>query len=274
MYLHDICFLSVPEDEAAARLLAESIGHYRLPRRVEQLDASLDYRKTIMESSGHMPEGAVRDILTGSRCLVIICSPRTKPSEAVNACIVCFRESHESGTVIAVLTEGEPVDAFPENFIEKKLVRHILPNGHIVEREETIEPIASDLRGDTPAKKRANLRYETVRIVASCLNLHPDALEQRHRRRRNRLITVIAAGICAVLLAAAGIFLRLGLIAYNEAEIARQQAALSVAAADRIVTELPEMFSDDEKALGYIQDSIEAASAELSEIRAGTGSEG
>ena len=274
MFKYDICFLCVPQDVETAQTLAESIHNYRMPRNVVLADPALDYRRTIVESSGSMPEGAVKEIMEGSRYLAVICSPRTKPDPAVNACIAHFKKTHNGENVIAVIAEGEPVDSFPETFIERKLVQHIMPDMRIVEREETIEPIASDLRGDTPARRKANLRYETVRITASVLGLHPDDLEQRHRRRRNRAIMTVAAVISAVFLVAAGIFIRLGLIARHETVIAEKQTELSVAAADRMVTELPEMFSDDEKALGYIRDSIEAASTELDEIRSAAESEG
>lgn len=262
----DICIICVPEDKEVADRLANSIKNYKLPKGVVVSDTSLDYRHIYVDSSASTVDDEVKSLLSKSNYLIIICSPRTKPSEAISERIDYFRHELKSDNIIAVIAEGEPIDSFPESFIEKKVVQHIMPDMHIVERLETIEPVAADLRGDTPSKRKQVLQYETVRIIASSLGLHPDALEQRHRRRRNRTIAIIAATISSVFLIMSSIFIYLGIIARNEGIIAQKQAELSYEAANRLVNELPEMFSDDEQALNIINDSISQAQQTLDEI--------
>ena len=141
-----------------------------------------------------------------------------------------------------------------------------MPDMSIIERVDTIEPVAADLRGNTRKRQQEVLRYETVRITASVLGLHPDELEQRHRTRRKRAIIAALSVVGAVCLAAAAIFLRLGFIAKAEGDIAAKQAELSVQIARRTMQELPGMFADEPAALEYIDEAIDNARGSLDEI--------
>ena len=108
-----------------------------------------------------------------------------------------------------------------------------------------------------------------MRITASVLGLHPDALEQRHRARRRRAIAATLSVVGAVCLAAAAVFLRLGWIARTEGNIAAEQTALSVAIARRTMEELPEAFADEPVALAYIDQAVESARNDLEALGLG-----
>lgn len=263
---YDICVIAVPEDKEIAETLAGSIRKYRLPRGVQLPSPELDYRKIFVDCSGSEFDDSVKLLLDHTRYLVVICSPDAKDSLAIRSRLVYFRHFRRNEDIVAVIVRGEPVDAFPESFIERKVVRHILPDMRVVEREETIEPVAADLRGDTPARRRQLLRYETVRITASVLGLHPDSLEQRHRRRQNQAIFTAAALTCSVFLAISGVFLRLGFIAHKEGFIAQAQTQKSLEVANRLTEELPRLFADDPQALVYVQEAIEHAQSALNDI--------
>lgn len=269
LYSYDICFLSVAADEPVARRLGESIRSYRLPSNVRLPDEGLDYRRIVYDCGGEPMDEASRGVIDASRFLVLICSPATRSDPAVLERLARFRETHGTEGVVAVIAEGEPVDSFPESFIEKKAVRHIMPDMSVVERIETIEPVAADLRASTARRRREMLRYETVRITASVLGLHPDDLEQRQRSRRRRALTTLLAIVGAVCLAAAAIFIRLGLIARAEGKIAEEQTRLSVSIAERTIKELPAAFEGDELAQSYINEAIESARASLDELGLG-----
>ena len=265
---YDICIISTPEDAKIARTLADSIRSYRLPRGVRLPNPDQDYRNIYLDSTGSDFDDSVKLLLDHTRYLVVICSPEAKTSEAIKCRLTYFRHFRKTEDIVAVIVRGEPADSFPESFIERKVVQHILPDMRVVEREETIEPVAADLRGDTPARRKQLLRYETVRITASVLGLHPDELEQRQHRRRSRaIVTAVAAAGC-VLLAISALFLRLGLIARNEGRIAEAQTAKSVEVAQRLTRELPALFADDPQALGYVQEAIDKAQEVLSRIAA------
>ncbi|MBQ3276800.1 MAG: hypothetical protein IJH47_07090 [Oscillospiraceae bacterium] len=70
-------------------------------------------------------------------------------------------------------------------------------------------------------------------------------------------------------LVAAGIFLRLGLIAKEEGDIAREQTQLSARIAARTMEELPRLFADDEIALEYVGEAVDSARAALEELDLG-----
>ena len=262
---YDICVLFVKHDEELAEKLADSIRRYRLPRGVK-LPEGLDYRRILLEHAEEELDDEGRLRLRGSRYLALLCSPETRDHPGVLERLRYFRHTHGKEQIIAIIAEGEPIDSFPESFIEKKKVRHIMPDLSVVERIDTIEPGAADLRAGSKRRWREVLRYETVRITASVLGLHPDALEQRHRSRRRKAIAAMLALVGTVSLVAAGIFLRLGFIAKTEGDIAEQQTQLSLAIARRTMQELPAAFADEPEALRYIDEAVENARTDLKEL--------
>ena len=266
MQEYDICILAVSGDASVANKLADSIRRYKLPSGTVLPDSSLDYRRVYVEVSGNDFDDNARGILDSSRFLAVLCSPETRTSAFVLDRLAYFRETGKGNNIIAVIVRGEPAESFPDSFIEKKTVQKILPDMTVVERIETIEPVASDLRAETRSRWKEALSYETVRIIASILGLHPDDLEQRHRARHRRAVMTLVSVIAAVCLAAAGIFAYLGHVARTEGEIADQQAKLCVDIAERTMNELPEAFADEPQALDYIQQAVENARDSLEEL--------
>ena len=262
---YDICILSVRRDGELAQKLADSIRSYRLPHGVS-LPEGLDYRRILIRQAEDPFDEEGRQRLRACRFLALVCSPETKDHPGILERVRYFRHTHGKENIIAILAEGEPIDSFPESFIEKKKVQHILSDMSVVERIETIEPVAADLRADSKRRWREVLRYETVRITASVLGLHPDALEQRHRSRRRRAVITALSAVGAVCLLIAAHFLRLGYIAKTEGDIAAQQTQLSLAIAHRTMVDLPAAFADEPQALAYIDEAIENARADLEDL--------
>lgn len=266
MQNYDICILAAAGDASAANKLAESIRRYKLPSGTVIPDSSLDYRRVYVEVTAGDFNDEAREILDNSRYLAVLCSPETRTDSFVLECLTYFREIGKDNNIIAVIVRGEPAESFPDSFIEKKTVRKILPDMTVVERIETIEPVASDLRAETRSRWKEALSYETVRIIASILGLHPDDLEQRHRMRHRKAVITLVSVIAAVCLGAAGIFAYLGYVAHTEGEIADQQAKLCVEIAERTINELPAAFADEPQALVYIQQAVENARSSLEEL--------
>ena len=263
---YDICILAVSGDASVANKLADSIRRYKLPSGTVLPDSSLDYRRVYVEVSCNDFDDEARGILDHSRFLAVLCSPETRTSAFILDRLAYFRETGKENNIIAVIVRGEPAESFPDSFIEKKTVQKILPDMTVVERTETIEPVASDLRAETRSRWKEALSYETVRIIASILGLHPDDLEQRHRARRRRAVITLVSVIAAVCLGAAGIFAYLGHVARTEGEIADQQAKLCVDIAERTMNELPAAFADEPQALVYIQQAVDNARDALDEL--------
>lgn len=261
-----ICILSVPSDAETAAKLSDSIRTYKLPRGVTAPSGALDYRNIILDCGGEPVDEAVRQRLAQTGHLVVLCSPDTKNSAPVIDRLTYYRDHFPERDITAVLVKAEPSESLPDFFFQKKTVRHILPDMTVVEREETIEPIAADLRADSKKRWREMLRYETVRIVASVLGLHQDDLERRHLARRRRAIAAALIMAGAVFLTAAGIFLRLGFVAKKEGDIAKEQTRLSIAIVRRTMEELPASFAGDEEALPYVNEAMDNARAALKKL--------
>ena len=262
----DICIVSAAGDAETAEKLAESIRRYRMPAGAKLPQNNTSYRKVILDTQETEFDEQARRQLDGSRFLVLLCSAEAKQSAALNQRLLYFKQTHDSEHVIAVIVRDEPKDAFPESFIERKMVQHILPDQRVVERMETIEPIAADLRADTPKRRKQLLRYETVRIIASVLSLHPDDLERRQRARQKKTLVSALALATAVTTVVSGIFTGLGLRARNEGRIAEEQTRLSAETAERTMNELPELFADEPLALDYIDEAIQNARSSLAEL--------
>ena len=268
MNTYDICIVSAVNDAEIADKLADSIRSYRLPADVKA-EEDQDYRRIVLDTQETPFHEPVRDRLDECRFMVLICSSDAKKSSAVEERLIYFSGTHGRDHVIAVLVRDEPMDAFPESFIERKMVQHILPDKRVIERMETIEPIAADLRADTPERRKELLRYETVRIVASVMNLHPDDLERRHLTRRRKAVISLLSFAAVVTLVISAIFGFLGLKARREALIAEEQTRLSTETAERTMKDLPASFADEPQALEYIEEAVSHAKEALEELGLG-----
>lgn len=262
----DICVVSARSDEEDAKALAESIRKYRLPSGIASSQDERDYRRILLDTQETTFDEKVREQLDSSRFLILLCSPDAKNSVPLNQRLAAFYSTHDRDKMIAVIVRGEPEESFPESFIERKMVQHILPDKRVIERMETIEPIAADLRADTEKRRKQLLQYETVRIVASVMSLHPDDLVQRMQTRRKKTLIRVLAMIAAVVLIISGIFLYLGIVAHKEGKIADEQTQLSVKTAERTIQELPELFADEPLAQKYVEEAIQNARKSLAEL--------
>ncbi|MEE9434505.1 MAG: toll/interleukin-1 receptor domain-containing protein [Sphingorhabdus sp.] len=205
-------------DKTAAQKLHRKLEGYRLPKHVAaQLagrdqgnggaaDGKADGRLgQIFRDREDLPAAqdlsqSVKEALSVSGALVVLCSPAAKASPWVAREIQLFRELHPGRPVLAALIEGEPADAFPES---------LLQGG---------EPLAADLRkeGDGP-------RLGFLKVVAGIAGVPLDALVQRDAQRRLRRVTMITGGALAAMLAMA-IMTFIAIQSRNEAQRQRAEA--------------------------------------------------
>jgi hypothetical protein len=126
---------------------------------------------------------SIKEALTQSEYLVVVCSPEAAKSKYVNQEIREFASLGRQDKILALLIKGEPDDAFPPAL--KELDR---------------EPLAADIRSGT-AKSR---KLAALRILAAILNCTFDQLRQRERLRiRKRIeLTALVAGTTILLVLA------------------------------------------------------------------------
>lgn len=114
--------------------------------------------------------------LIHSKYLVVICSKNSKKSERIENEIKIFKELGRSERIVALLIDGEPYEAFPNEltFIEE--------NGTI----KKIEPLAADVRNKTDQKEKETKKIALLKILSCILACNFDDLRQREKRREKR----------------------------------------------------------------------------------------
>lgn len=259
---YDICIVSAKKHAQMAWRLAEGMRKYRLPRGIVPVNP-LDHRNILLDTEETPFTEETMAILNDVGYLIVLFSPEARASDAVNDKLVYYEKLTGRESIVPVIADGEPADIFPPMFIQHRTVQRILPDMSVVEMEETIEPVAADLRGETPKRCRELLQYETVRIVASVLGLHPDDLERRHAKRRKKRLIAAVSALGTIFLSVTVLFSYLGIKAYREGIIARQQTEEATRAVVRLTEELPALFDDEPEALAYVQQAISEASDAL-----------
>ncbi|WP_421793575.1 toll/interleukin-1 receptor domain-containing protein [Hydrocarboniphaga effusa] len=175
-------------DSHAAIRLHRRLEAYRVPRHlVGRSTASGAVPKRlqpIFRDRDELPSsaelgGVIRQALSESRHLIVICSPSAAASRWVDEEIRLFKAMGGGDRILALIVDGEPHAADPS--------RECFPPALLES-----EPIAADLRksGDGPFLAR-------MKLLAGLLGLGLDELVRRERRRQ-REQSLIRGGVLAV----------------------------------------------------------------------------
>lgn len=153
-------------------------------------------------SAGHSLNEKIEAALEGSRHLIVLCSPNSTKSKYVNEEIWRFKGLGRERQIIPIIVGGEPGHAELECFPEA-LRFDRLQDGTL---DKASEPIAADARPKGDDKELALLK-----VIAGMLNLpldevrKRDAIEQRKKVRRARVIAGSMAALALVAIAGAGV---------------------------------------------------------------------
>ncbi|WP_324699636.1 toll/interleukin-1 receptor domain-containing protein [Novosphingobium aerophilum] len=202
-------------DEHFARKLHQWLESYRIPPRLVGSATPMGHvpprLSPIFRDRAELPAASsldeeVRQALSQSDALLVLCSPAARASRWVDAEIALFRSLHPDRPIIAALVLGDPAVSFPSALLE--------PDAEGVVRE----PIAADFRPDHDGARLARLK-----IVAGLTGVALDQIIQRDAQRQLR--RVIAITLLTVLLTLSmALMLIFALRARIEAEHQRQQA--------------------------------------------------
>ena len=205
-----ISYRHVERDSKWAKWLIGALENYRVPNELQKRGFPPRLRKIFRDedevpASGDLND-QIRQALVASRFLIVVCSPYTPRSIWVQREIEMFNELGRGDQVLALLTEGEPSDSFPNPMLERhRTVENADGTTRIV--KEAKEPLAADVRRH-PGISMDRQRYSAVlRLVAVILGVHYDDLYQRERQRaRRRVITWAATFASLALVIALGTF--------------------------------------------------------------------
>ena len=211
-YLYDafISYRHVERDRVWAEWLIEALEGYRVPKALQDRGLPPRLRK-IFRDEDEVPASSdlndqILQALKASRFLIVVCSAFTPRSKWVEREIEMFNELGRGDQVLALLTEGEPGDSFPNAM----LVRHrrvTEPDGTTRIVKEDKEPLAADVRPRKGHSQAELKRLALLRLIAVILGVKFDDLRQRdhERKHRGKLRHAAVAAVLALLVGGAGL---------------------------------------------------------------------
>jgi tetratricopeptide (TPR) repeat protein len=230
-----MAFLSYSHKDAEdAGWLHDTLEQYRVPPRLvgQMTDIGAVPKRLTpifrdrheLAASGDLSE-EIEEAITGSRFLIVLCSPAAAKSRWINEEIICFKRRHDEDRILAAILDGEPYASdIPgredEECFPPALRVHYDSRGRATSNR--IEPLAADLR-DSGDGRRMGL----LKIAAGMLGVGLDDLAQREAHRRQRHLYMVTAASLAGMLAASG-------LAYTAVE-ARDEARDQRRESDKLV---------------------------------------
>lgn len=158
-------------DEVVAARLHRALETYKIPKGLNGTLSPI-FRDTTELTAHHSLSEKIQGAVTGSKVLIVLCSPAAKLSHWVNEEIRLFREIHGEAAILCVLAEGTPETAFPPALVE---------GGR--------EPLAANLGGS-----KESFRLGVTQIAAAMLGVGLDTLIQRETRRKRRRLQAATTG--------------------------------------------------------------------------------
>ena len=205
-FLYDafISYRHVDRDRKWAEWLIAALEGYRVPKALQERGLPPRLRK-VFRDEDELPSSAdlndqIKAALHSSRFLIVVCSAFTPRSKWVEREIQIFNELGRGDQVLALLTEGEPADSFPDAMLVRR--REVTdPDGSTRIVKEDKEPLAADVRPRPGVSAETAKRLALLRLVAVILGVKFDDLRQReHEREHKRHLTWAAAAAALVVL--------------------------------------------------------------------------
>ncbi|MEH6588676.1 MAG: toll/interleukin-1 receptor domain-containing protein [Halioglobus sp.] len=204
-------------DEKWALWLHRQLERYRVPGHIRKSGSAIPARLNPIfldrQELASSPDlgSSIREALTQSSALLLVCSPDAAASKWVNEEIKAYRELCPDGNILCLMVAGSPNPedsncAFPPALLDRG------------EGEAKAEPLAADISDHADGKRGALLK-----IVSGLLGVGVDALRRRDHQRRIRVLGFISA--LATLVSVVTIVLAISAInARDEADLRRNQA--------------------------------------------------
>ena len=177
-------------DKKAARELQRWLEYYKLPQSIRRENANLPkYVRPVFRDVTNLEVGElssqIKDALTESHYLIVVCSPRATQSEWVNKEIECFILLGRQDKIIPYIIDGIPHAKNPQ---EECYPPALLM---LSKQKEILGANINETGKDSAA----------IRLVAKMFNLRSDVLFQRYQReRRKKIFSIIISIIIFVLI--------------------------------------------------------------------------
>ena len=202
-----ISYRHVDRDRKWAEWLIGALERYRLPKSLQDKGYPPRLQK-IFRDEDEVPASAdlndqIKQALIASRFLIVVCSAFTPRSKWVEREIEMFNELGRGDQVLALLTEGEPSDSFPNAMLVRRR-ELIAADGSRQIVEEDKEPLAADVRPRSNVSLEKLKQIALLRLVAVIVGVKFDELRERERQRERRRLLSRAAAAAMILLLVGG----------------------------------------------------------------------
>jgi len=223
-------------DKSTADWLHRALEAYRLPSRLvgqQTTVGNVPAKLTpIFRDRDELPAAGdlsieLQTALEHSSFLIVIASRSASQSRWVNEEVRYYKQIHGEGRVLVLIVDGSPGSGDETECFPLAVRRRLDEAGQI--SDQTVEPIAADLRADGDGKRLAKLK-----LVAGLTGLPLDKLVQREQARRQRRLIVVAA-VAALLALCMSVLAVMAIRGQAEAE---QQRAESDGLVEYMLTDL------------------------------------
>ncbi len=199
-----ISYRHADPDMFVAKEIHKGLETFKVPGRIRKKTGIKKIERVFRDQEELPIDSSLSDnintALENAEFLIVICSPRLLESRWCLQEIRTFIKLHGRERILAVLVEGEPENAFPEEI-------------RFNENGDPVEPLAADVRGTNHKEIKKKIASEKLRLLAALLHCSYDDLKQRHRERRIKRIMTAMAFVMALLIGFAGYY------AYTAAKI-------------------------------------------------------
>ena len=161
-----ISYRHTEPDSFVAQTLHKQLENFRLPANVVRArkQSGIEGKTRIWRVFRDREElplvsnlaDPITEALAQSEYLIVICSPRLNESMWCRKEIETFIHMHDREHVLAVLVEGEPEEAFPEELLYRE-VKETQNDGSVIIKKIPVEPLAADCLLYTSPSPRDNL---------------------------------------------------------------------------------------------------------------------
>lgn len=233
-------------DSKSVRWLHHALESYRVPRNLVGRDTPIGrVPKSLApifrdrdELSAHSDlTSELREALSQSLFLIVVCSPAAAASSYVNQEVLTFKRLHGEQRVLALIVAGEPGVSQgnvsdPRECFPTALRFSVRADGSL--SDVPAAPIAADLR-----KVGDGRRLALFKLLAALTGLRLDELVQREAQRRTQRLRLIAGASFAACLLTGGLAIYANvqrIEAERQRRVAEKESAAAKASSDFLIS--------------------------------------
>jgi len=196
-YQYDAFISYSSEDKAFAEKLEKVLENYRPPKDLNLPQRHLNIFRYEADMTGTEYYESIREYLSNSAKVIVVCSPGARKSRYVNEELQYFAECNDPKNIIPIIVAGIPNNEAADDQEEEKAFPQALC--------EVLEmPLAISYAGINLKKEKLNkgiFESSWYTLLANIFEISREEIEQRDRRRQLQRRRVLSAVVISVITA-------------------------------------------------------------------------